>query len=102
MLEAFGLLRFAIRPWKFQTSCLEGPQNRHENFQRQMPSRIFSIYYGISYASQNDHGDFRCHYIKTDRPWKFLAACLETLKISMEIAEVVLEYVFLRTLRVFG
>ena len=101
MLEAFGLLRFAIRPWKFQTSCLEGPQNRHENFQRQMPSGIFSIYHCNSYASQNDHGDFRCHYIKTDRPWKFLAACLETLKISMEIAEVVLEYVFLRTLRVF-
>ena len=101
MLEAFGLLRFAIRPWKFPTSCLEGPQNRHENFQCQMPSRIFSIYYFISYASQNDHGDFRCHYIKTDRPWKFLAACLETLKISMEIAEVVLENVFLRILRVF-
>ena len=38
---------------------------------------------------------------KLNRPWKFLAACLETLKISMEIAEVVLEYVFLRTLRVF-
>lgn len=36
-----------------------------------------------------------------NRPWKFLAACLETLKISMEIAEVVLEYVFSRTLRVF-
>lgn len=101
MLEAFGLLRFAIRPWKFPTSCLEGPQNSHENFQRQMPSGIFSIYHGISYASQNDHGDFRCHYIKTDRPWKFLAACLETLKISMEIAEVVLENVFLRILRVF-
>ena len=38
---------------------------------------------------------------KLNRPWKFLAACLETLKISMEIAEVVLEYVFSRTLRVF-
>ena len=67
MLEAFGLLRFAIRPWKFQTSCLEGLQNRGENFQRQMPSGIFSIYHGISYASQNDHGNFRCHYIKTEQ-----------------------------------
>ena len=67
MLEAFGLLRFAIRPWKFQTSCLEGPQNRHENFQRQMPSGIFSIYHGISYATQNDQGDFQCHYIKTEQ-----------------------------------
>ena len=26
---------------------------------------------------------------KLNRPWKFLAACLETIKISMEIAEVV-------------
>ena len=67
MLEAFGLLRFAIRPWKFQTSILEGLQNRGENFQRQMPSGIFSIYHGISYASQNDHGNFRCHYIKTEQ-----------------------------------
>ena len=31
---------------------------------------------------------------KLNRPWKFLAACLETLKISMEIAEVVLEHFF--------
>lgn len=36
-----------------------------------------------------------------NRPWKFLAACLETLKISMEIAEVVLEYVFLRNTKSF-
>ena len=68
MLEAFGHLRFAIRPWKFPTSCLEGPQNSHENFQRQMPSGIFiSIYHGISYAKQNDQGDFRCYYIKTEQ-----------------------------------
>ena len=67
MLEAFGLLRFAIRTWKFPTSCLEGPQNSHENFQRQMPSGIFiSIYHGNSYAPQNDQGDFQCHYIKTE------------------------------------
>ena len=67
MLEAFGLLRFAIRPWKFPTSYLEGPKNSHENFQRQMPSGIFSIYHGISYAKQNDQGDFRCHYTKTEQ-----------------------------------
>ena len=38
---------------------------------------------------------------KLNRPWKFLAACLEKLKISMEITEVVLEYIFLWTLSVF-
>ena len=36
-----------------------------------------------------------------NRPWKFLAACLETLKISMEIAEVVLEYVFFTNTKSF-
>ena len=61
MLEALGFLRFAIRPWKFPASCLEGPQNSHENFQRQMPLGIFLIYHGISYATQKDHGYFRCH-----------------------------------------
>ena len=83
MLEAFGFLRFAIRPWKFPTSRLEGPQNSHENFQVKCPQEYLRFI--MAFLMQRKI-TMEISYViisKLNRPWKFLEACLETLKISM-------------------